>query len=156
MDSTRSKGGLSIERPLTHDDVLACVDMYYALNDHEFLCVDHAACLRNLTKKVRGKRFVRTLVSGGEIVAWIYCEPVALPYTDQMGFQQMFFASDQVGTMAYKCVVKLHEAMLEEAERLHITLALSAGSHADERFTFAKILEKNGWQRRGYLALKYI
>ena len=48
----------------------------------------------------------------------------------------------------------LHQELIEEAKRLDIKLVMSTGSHFDEDNTFTKILERYGWERRGYIAIK--
>jgi hypothetical protein len=133
-------------------EVRRCVEMYFSLND--WLELDFGVCLKNMNRLVRRKRFFRLLEHDSKIIAWIYCEPAQPLHQSFPQYQQIYYASDQSGILAYKAVVKLHEAMLDEAVRLNYRLAVSQGSHMDEANVFSKILEKNGWERRGYGALK--
>jgi hypothetical protein len=130
--------------------------MYYDLNDSDFLKVDFDTCFRRLESKVRGNKYVRVLKRDSEIIAWIYAEKGKSQFEDCLVFQQVFYASNQSGTMAYKCVKLLHEDMIEEAKRQGCKLVQAMGSHMDPDFVYARILEKLGWKRRGFLAIRYL
>lgn len=135
-------------------DIEECVNLYYNLNDHSFIAVSKEESIRRLSQKVRQQKFVRTLLDDNDkIVAWIYCDIAKPDHSTEPQFQQMYYASNLIGIQAYKAVIKLHEAMIEESKRLKVNLLVSYGSHMDESYTFTRILEKNGWSRRGYVAV---
>jgi tRNA 2-selenouridine synthase SelU len=60
------------------------------------------------------------------------------------------------GIKAVKAVVTLHHSLEREAKRLGIKRLISMSNHLDERNTFVRILEKEGWDRRHYLATKTV
>lgn len=68
-------------------------------------------------------------------------------------FNQNFYYTELKGYSAYVAQKVLHQRMIEYASRRHIKTILSAGSYFDERNVFAKMLEKQGWIRHGYLAI---
>ncbi len=129
--------------------------MYYALNDHSFIKVSKDRSIKFLLQFCKQNKFVRILLnSKDEIEAWIYAD-IGQPYhCDDKVMQQMYYASNQTGVRAYRNVVDLHNALLEEAKLRNISLVMSQGSHLDEQNVFTRILEKNGWDRRGHIALK--
>lgn len=137
-------------------DIRYCVDMYYDLNDHSFLEVSKEQSYKNLLTLCKRNRFVRVLKHNNIIIAWIYADIVVPLYYDKKVYQQLFYASDQTGIKAYKSVVMLHDELIKEAINKEIKVIISQGSHMDEDYTFTKILEKNGWDRRGYIAIKNI
>jgi hypothetical protein len=140
----------------TAADIHTCFELYASLNDYTFMDVEIEKAIHSLMQKAKSGKFVRMRVIDNKIVAWICAELVSLPHSNERIMQQTYYASNQSGTAAYRSVLALHAAMEEEAVRKGCTLIASPGSHLDERFTFAKILEKNGWSRRGYLAIKSI
>lgn len=136
----------------SNNEIEECVNMYLSLND--WLDTDFTAAYRKLYQLVKIKKFIRVVEDTEKIIAWIYCDIILPRHHSKVHFQQLYYASNQKGLKAYKCVVLLHQAMLEEAIRLGMPMALSLGSHEDEDNVFAKILEKNGWERRGYAAMR--
>ncbi len=68
-------------------------------------------------------------------------------------FNQNFYYTDLTGYSAYIAQKVLHQRMIEYARKRHVKTVLSAGSYFDERNVFAKMLEKQGWIRHGYLAI---
>ena len=144
----------TISKVRSLSDIEECVNLYYNLNDHSFITVSKEESIRRLSQKVRQQKFVRLLIDDkNKIVAWIYCDVVKPDHSTEPQFQQMYYASNLKGIQAYKAVIKLHEAMIEESKRLKVNLLVSYGSHMDEDYTFSRILEKNGWSRRGYVAV---
>lgn len=143
----------AVIRITSRQQIIKCVDLYLAQNDESFMKTSKETSYRNLFNKVRLNKFVRAVEIDGEIVAWIYADAVVLEHTDYVTVQQMYYGSSQHGIMAVRCIKLLHEAMLEYAESLKAAYCTSAGSPYDTENVFAKILEKSGWIRRGYLAV---
>jgi len=137
-------------------EVAHCVDMYLALNDEVFMPTSRDAALQRLWAHVRLKHFVRCLRHNGKIIAWIYAAPMQHEHADYNVLQQLYYASDQTGVMAARAVVTLHEALYKEACRGDYRYAVSLGSHFDERNVFARILERAGWTRRGFAAVREV
>jgi hypothetical protein len=134
-------------------EVAICVDMYLKLNDYSFLPADRNLAIQNLSMFVRRKKFVRTLVRDEKIVAWIYASPCSSSHMSEKIIQQNYYCSNLQGVSAFRAVKILHEALIEYAIKLKADLVVSPGSHLDEENRFVKILEKIGWNRRGYIAV---
>jgi hypothetical protein len=131
-----------------------CVDMYLKLSDQEFLPASRKASIKSLKEVLSTpKAFVRVLEKEGKLVAWIYAEVIQLQHTTFKVLQQIYYSSCLEGVSAARAVKLLHQALIEEAERRRVIMVTSPGSHLDENFTFAKILEKSGWERRGYMSV---
>jgi hypothetical protein len=146
---------MQIVKPRSTDDIMACVDLYFNLNDPSFLTPCKSNCYKNLLQFAKQNKFIRLkLDDNNKIVAWIFAAKVQSYHSDSPMFQQMYYASSNKGVKAYRDVVDLHNAMIVEAEQLKLSLVISQGSHMDENNTFSRILEKNGWERRGHTALK--
>jgi hypothetical protein len=145
-----------IRELLSSREIRSCVELYMGLNDPSFIPLEFDVCYNNLLTLVKRKKFVRGLFEDDELIAWIYCDVVEHLHLGFPVFQQLYYASDQKGMKAYRCVVRLHEAMLVKARESEFSLAVSSGSHMDPDHVFAKILEKQGWERRGYLCLRHL
>jgi hypothetical protein len=146
---------MRIIKPRTLEDVVICVEMYANLNDHSFVKISKERSLRYLLQACKQNKFVRILLNQqDEIEAWIYADVFMPFHSDEKMLQQIYYASNKEGVKAYRHVVSLHEAMLDEARLRNISLAISQGSHMDETNVFSRILEKSGWERRGHTALK--
>jgi hypothetical protein len=141
-------------KPRTLEDIHFCVDMYLKLNDESFIPADKQLAYDNLSNLVRRNKFVRMAVKEDKIIGWIYAIPGLNLHTKEKILQQSYFCSNQTGISAARVIKFLHQELIEEAKRLDIKLVMSTGSHFDEDNTFTKILERYGWERRGYIAIK--
>jgi len=141
-------------KPRTLEDIHFCVDMYLKLNDETFIPADKQLAYDNLSNLVRRTKFVRMAIKDDKIIGWIYATPGLNLHTKEKILQQSYFCSNQTGISAARVIKFLHQELIEEAKRLDIKLVMSTGSHFDEDNTFTKILERYGWERRGYIAIK--
>ena len=146
-------GVIQIIKPRNKDDVRALVEMYYQQNDFTFLPASLEEAYRSLFGAVRANRFVRMALRDSEILGFIYADISKSTHMIEKMYQQLYYTSNQKGLLAARLVVLLHEALIEEAKLKKINLVVSAGSHMDEDCVMARILEKNGWKRKGYLAV---
>jgi len=147
---------MKIRELMNESEIEFCVDMYRALSDEDFMPSNRKKAIESLTSYKNTGIFIRVLEDKNEIVAWICAGRVRLGHVDHVIFQQTYYCSQLTGLKAVKAVKLLHEAMYLEAKRLRIKRVVSLGSHLDEHHTFARILEKSGWLRRGYLATKVV
>lgn len=147
------KGAFKIRRPFTSEELRLCINCYSKNNDSSFLPFDFDKSFSELSTASRSGKYVKVADSGGLIVGWMYAAQVSLQHVKQSIIQQMYFSSELSGVPAYRLVVQMHNDLIDYAESKGIQLVVSAGSHMDESNTFVKILEKNGWDRRGYTAV---
>lgn len=148
---------MRIVKPRSTADIKACIDLYCDLNDPSFLTICKDNCYKHLSQFARQNKFIRLkLDNDDKIIAWIFAAKVQSYHSASPMFQQMYYASSNNGIKAYRDVIDLHEEMIQEAIRLDIPMVISQGSHMDENNTFSRILEKNGWDRRGHTALKHL
>ena len=138
----------------TRDDVEACVKMYIAMNPEGFLPADYTSSYRYLFEAVRVGKFVWCIKSKGKITAWMLAEVGVFPHANYKVFQQKYYCSNTTGMSSARSIKMLHNKMTETAGELRIPYSVSQGSPLDEANIFSKILEKAGWQRKGFLAIK--
>jgi hypothetical protein len=140
----------------TKSEIKTCVDMYfnYAKND-DFMECDLEFAYANLDTAVRLKKYVRALrdETDSSIIAWIYADTGKSMHSKKKTLQQHYYASNQKGLKAYRCIQLLHRDLIIYAEEKGFEIVASAGSHLDGNNTYTRILEKLGWIRRNYLAI---
>jgi len=129
-----------------------CLDMYYKQNDHSFVKIDKDFCLANITVHWRSKEFFKVLVKDNIIVGFLMATTNKNRHCKESFLLQEYYTSTLKGFGAAKAVYILHDALIEVARKRKISLVVSCGSHLDETNTFTKLLERNGWKRRGYVA----
>ena len=146
---------MRLTKPRSVQDLIACVDLYRALNDESFIPTSREHSLQAITVRARAGHFIRVALNdSNEVIAWILCEEIKHPHLGFNVLQQTFFASKERGFKSARAVKLLHEEMVKEAERRRLPMVVSSGSHFDTDFTFTRLLEKFGWRRAGYLAAK--
>lgn len=144
---------MRLRRLQTAQDIRTCVDMYIAKNDEAFLPSSRSAAYSALATHLKLNDFIRILEDDTGIRAWALFKQVRVAYMSEDALQQLYFASDLEGFKAVRAIRILHDAAVEEAERLGLAYVNSQGSHLDEANIFARILEKHGWTRRGHTAV---
>jgi hypothetical protein len=143
-----------IDKIKLFDEIAYCVNMYASLNDFTFLPIDRKLAVQNLSLAVRRQKFIRVLKQDNQIVAWIYADVGNSLHMNEKVLQQQYYCSTLAGTKAFRAVQILHEELLKYAKENKYDIVFSNGSHMDEKYVFTRMLEKLGWQRRGYVAYK--
>jgi hypothetical protein len=145
---------LEIIKPRSIEDIETCVNMYLSQNDESFIPASFDKSFSVLLQLTKRNKFVRMVLKDEkEIIGWIYADIGQILHVDTKVFEQRYFTTNQTGSSAVRVIKLLHNALIEEAKDKNISLITSHGSHMDEENVFVKILEKQGWERRGYLAL---
>ena len=127
--------------------------MYLKLNDQNFLPASREVSTQNLIVKVRRGKYVRVVRKDNRIVAWIYADLVQLEHTDYACFQQLYYASDAVGFSAARYLRILHSDMVRQARATNAEYCISIASHMDTECVLTRLLEKDGWVRKGHVAI---
>lgn len=135
------------------EEVLEAVDLYHKISDKLFISISKEESIKNFKKLVSYKKFLKCIKKNNVIIAWIYADIMKPLHMSENVFYQFYYASSETGISAYKCVVMLHNEMIKEASKRKIRYSISQGSFMDEHNTFSRILEKNGWDRRGHTAI---
>jgi len=137
-------------------DLLDCVDLYISMNDPEFLPdVDADLAASRIMQRLRSGAFIRLLKEDGEVFAFIIGCDAHQDFASEPQLHQLYYASKYTtGTKAVKAVVLLHNELEVYARSRNLSTVVSPGSHMDETNVFSRILEKQGWTRRGHIALK--
>lgn len=143
-----------VDKIKSQADVEACVKIYRPQNDESFLPSSESVCLASFLAMMSNGFFVRVLKKDDEIVGFIIGEKGVSAHIPGAIVRQVYYASNLKGVEAYRAVKLLHKALVEFAEKQRVKTVLSQGSFLDPSNIFARILEKEGWERRHYLAVK--
>jgi len=142
-------------KPRNIKDVATCVDIYISRITTDFMEYDRQHAIMQFNQCLNNQHFCRMLVTDeDEIVAWVLGCAGSRLYTPTRFFQLSFLGSKLEGIKAYRAVVILHEALVEEAIKRGFNTVASQCSPYDEKMVLVKILEKNGWERYGHTAIK--
>jgi len=126
------------------------------MNDHDFMPVHADYAYQHFWAHVKSGKYNQLYLEDNVIKGGILCNLSRNMHCNATFLKQDYFFTSEKGVKAFKIVKVLHEKMIEEAIRCNCPMAISTGSHLDEDYTFTRILEKLGWQRRGYVAIKHL
>jgi hypothetical protein len=142
---------MQILQPKSPQELLACADIYISYNN-DFLKVDERWAHKQILDYWRQKNYIRVIWHEGQIVGFIAAIYCASKHSPEYRLLQEYYCTNLKGFSAAKAVRAAHRDMIEYATRRGIGLIQSPGSHMDSDNTFVRILEKDGWERSGYLA----
>ena len=136
-------------------DIEACVDAYISIiKDKDFDKFDREYAIRVLMTYSRSKSLLKIKIENEKVVAFIIAIENRSIHKSGIILQQAYFCTTRSGIKAYRDIVDLHKEMETYAKIRNIRTLISTSSHNDPDFVFSRILEKNGWKRKGYLAKK--
>lgn len=145
---------MKLEQVAKAEDILECIDAYSELNDYSFLNVDKIFVYKNLLLAAKRKKYFKIIKENDKIVAWLFADSGNSLHINEKILQQYYYYSAYSGTKAFKAIKVFHEDLLDYAKQNKYSVVFSPGSHLDEKYVFTRMLEKLGWNRRGYLAYK--
>lgn len=142
------------------DEYAQCVKMHMAWND--WLCQDYKTCLSYITMMKQTKQYVRVVVDEGKenrvytgrVLGYMIGGPTVQIYTPFKWFSQIMCYVDVKGPSGVRVLKMLHDDLFKYGEDHGFPIVNSVCSHLDEELKFSKVLERMGWERRGYMAAK--
>jgi hypothetical protein len=127
----------------------------------DWLCADYKTCLSQVSAARSRKAYIRVLVNedtrgkgSGEVLGYIYGNPTPSLYTPFKWFSQQMCWTNEPGLRGVRIIRMLHDDMFKYAEDNGFPIVSTSCSHLDEDLKFVKVLERFGWERRGYMAVK--
>ena len=140
-----------IIRKATMAETVKCFEKYAERDD--WLPVTTRPAREFARKVLQANVFLQVAVDNGEVVAFLYAEPEEILHMPFPVYKQKYFCSWCPGLKAARAVKELHSALIKFAEARGYALVMSTGSHFDPEYRFTRLLERQGWERRGYLAV---
>lgn len=141
-----------IIRKATVPETVMCFHRYAEMDD--WWPVTTKAAYSFAAAAVTSKMFLRVAEDNGAIVGFLYAEPAELVHMPFQIYQQKYYCSWCPGAKAVRAAKMLHNALFDFAEARGYWMVMSTGSHFDETHRFTKLLERFGWERRGYVAAR--
>jgi hypothetical protein len=140
----------------TLKEIEYCIDMYLARLNDTFLPPSRELAIRNLKDRVQRQRYVRVCRDDAhKVLAWIYADVGQAHHFDGVIFQQHYYGTSVDGIMAVRCLELLHDDMVQYAKNeTKADYCMSSCGPQDVKQTFSRILEKCGWKRHTFLAVK--
>jgi hypothetical protein len=133
----------------SYDELRHCVhfaadnyrDMYFPVDKHYFL--------QKMIKAVKEGLRVKVILKDNVIVAWGGIA-VGAPYlhSPEKEVSQMYYQTTLQGFSAVKALILFHKSMIEFAASIGVGKCTTT-SIMDSQETFYKILDAEGWTRRG-------
>jgi hypothetical protein len=147
---------LSIKQADAAALITTCADLYLAHSDDHAIPTHRPTAIANLTRLIPGNFFETILDKDVNVSAWMLGLETGSPHHNKRQFQQNYYASNLHGVAAVKAILTLHDSFEDYCRKKKGDIIVSSGSHLDERNVFARVLEKHGWIRRHYLAIKHL
>lgn len=120
----------------------------------DFIPLDFASSFISFKKSIAFGGYLRVIKdSENNIVGWIAAQQTKMPYSKIPVLNQCHYNCILTGMEAIRCLELSHKGLIDYAEAAKIPIVMSCSSHFDEKNLLARILEKMGWQRKGYAAI---
>lgn len=141
-----------IEKPKGIEDLKECIKMYMEYDQQRFFKHDAGKSMINMQKNLTNGSQLRLIRMDGKIIAWILFRPFIQEFSGERVVQQYFYCSNTTKLKSVKCLVALHNEMIEWGRKMGIKTAISMCSHEDTSFQLCRILAREGWSTCGFLA----
>jgi len=127
----------------------------YTLQNSWLPC-DSKSAARRVAEQLLGDSTARLWVveKGDMVVGFLFAYAMHHFHYPFSVYQQAYCCTWCKGASAARAVRLLHDVLYDEGVRQKYPIVVSSGSHLDEAFVFTRMLERFGWERRGYLAAR--
>jgi hypothetical protein len=135
-------------------DIRYCIESYMKDNDETFLPSDFMSGFLALAKANKTE-FVRLIKRKDthENIGWIGASVVKQSHMLKPILTQMYYHSTLKGLGAARCLIFAHTELIKLAEQKKIHYVGTACSHMDDKRVLVKILQLQGWDVRGHVAV---
>jgi hypothetical protein len=134
------------------EEIRYCIEIYYKVNDHSFLYVDKEYLFENLLAHTKKLGYFKVIEKTGIIRGWLVANETFTKNSRRKILRQEYYFSNFTGYTSAKTVMLLHRDLIEYAKLNKFHSVISEASHLDPTHVFTRILEKDGWVRRGHIA----
>jgi hypothetical protein len=145
-----------IRDAMSQADLKVCLEMYKDINDESFIHVDDAFALkriREFTKLSCTQGGFYLSVEGHTIVGWMAYHVTSSQYGGERQVVQHVCGVAPKGLHGIRVQLELHEELIRRAYLVNAASVVSSGNPYDTSFVFARVLERQGWKRRGFMAI---
>jgi len=147
---------MKIIQPSSEHQLIDCANIYINLNlNNNFVNIDKEYAISCLIKHWRSLNYIKLIVDENEIVGYLLANNGYNKHNKDKFLIQEYYCSNLKGFKSARAVKLSHEDLINYAKQNKFNYVVSQGSYMDENHIFTKLLEKFGWERRGYLA-KYV
>jgi hypothetical protein len=143
----------TLNKPSSILEIQTLVEIYIQYNNNDFFIPNYKIALDSAIILYKQNAFIQLIKEDNEIIGGIIATVIQLPYFDRPCLYQNFYISNQKGIKSFNAIKLTHNALIEYAERNKISYVISGSSPIDETQIFTRVLEKQGWIRKGHLAL---
>lgn len=143
---------MHLSPPQNEAELLLVADIYLKYDDG-FLPVNREVCYENIINHWRRLGYVRIIHHARRVIGFIMASVVTTKHSKEKMLLQEYFCTDLSGFAAAKAVKLAHRDLVQHAANQRIVTVMSCGSHMDPDHTFTRILEREGWKRKGHVAL---
>jgi hypothetical protein len=143
---------MHISPPKDEQELRVVADIYLDYDDG-FLPVNREVCHENILLHWKRLGYIRIIHHANRIVGFIAGSPIMTKHSKEKVLLQEYFCTNLTGFAAAKAVKLAHRDMVNYARAQRLFVIMSCGSHMDPDHTFTRILEREGWGRKGHVAL---
>lgn len=145
-----------IRDAMSQADLKVCLEMYKSINDETFIHVDDTFALKQLREftklpSVHGGFYLS--VEEHRIVGWMAYHVTRSKYGGELQVVQHVCGVAPRGLAGIRVQSELHEELIRRAYLVNAVSVVSSGNPYDTSFVFARVLERQGWKRRGFMAI---
>ena len=147
---------IKIREPYSQEEIILACNIYMAQNDFTFLRIDSATCLQSMMLHWKQLKYIKIIEKDKKIVGFIMASLVTSRHCAAKHVVQDYYCTNLSGISSALAVKHSHRDLLEYAKKMRAAFVISQSSHMDAECIFTKLLEKDGWQRRNYVAIKHL
>ena len=142
-----------LRNPKNLNDIEKCLNLYLSIYNNNFIVVDPDYIRAMISQHIRLKKFFKMCEESHEIISFIIAKENQLLFSAEKVLQVISYCSNQKGIKSANLVKLMHREVIEEAKIKNISKVISESSPLDDKQILVKILEYDGWIRKGHMAI---
>lgn len=144
---------IRVEPIVSLEELKAAVDVYVNYAKNDIVPFSREESYTNMEAHWRSLKYVKKITYKGAVVGIVCGDILKSFHGKHKFFNQMYYCTNLKGVLSVKAVQLAHRDIIEYASKYKLSYVISQASHNDTSFVFTRILEKDGWIRKGFMAI---
>jgi len=147
---------INFRKPISEEELYNCIKLYSDTVSDSFIDINKA--FQNLKQTYKNPYSIFRIILHNNIkIGWFLAViSNTSEHSNTNSINQKYYYCNTTGFLSVRCVKETFKYLEQEARIRKIKVLTATNSPYDERLQLVRILEKQGWKRHSYYAIKQL